>query len=227
MTVLRIFFVIIIFPLSALSQTVVTSKRSSHIEGQNVDGYQVEIDAPQEELKASLARFMKTIGKTRTSGDYITITNPVINGNAYAGTLFGTTRGSGPDATAWMGLRLDKENDEGASSSAVDKLVYNFGIAFHREVIQAKIDESMRAYQAVEKQQMRLVNQNKDLTNKLESNKRQKIALEKALVENQLEFEELTRKLEANAKAQDSVAVAGEQIKKVVEMHKERQRKVN
>src|SRR5690606_14867256 len=133
-----------------------------------------------------------------------------------AGTLFGTTRGSGPDATAWMGLRLDKENDEGASGSAVDKLVYNFGIAFHREVIQAKIDESMRAYQAVEKQQMRLVNQNKDLTNKLESNKRQKIALEKALVENQLEFEELTRKLEANAKAQDSVAVAGEQIKKVV-----------
>jgi hypothetical protein len=78
----------------------------------------------------------------------------------------------------------------------------------------------------VEKQQMRLVNQNKDLENKIEGNKREKIQLEKSLKNNKVELMTLTKKLEENKKAQDSVAIATEQIKKVVEMHKERQRKI-
>src|SRR3546814_4443436 len=65
-----------------------------------------------------------------------------------------------------------------------------------------------RALQAVEKKQMRLVNQHKDLSNKIENNKKQKIELEKSLVENKIDFEDLTKKLEGNARAQDSVAVA-------------------
>jgi hypothetical protein len=51
--------------------------------------------------------------------------------------------------------------------------------------------------------------------------------LEKSLENNKTENQELLKRIEQNKKAQDSVAVAAEQIKKVVEMHKERQRKVN
>jgi hypothetical protein len=51
--------------------------------------------------------------------------------------------------------------------------------------------------------------------------------LEKSLVDNNVELETLSKKLEQNKKGQDSVAVAGEQIKKVVEMHKESQRRVH
>jgi hypothetical protein len=47
------------------------------------------------------------------------------------------------------------------------------------------------------------------------------------LENNKLEYESLLLKIEQNKKAQDSVAVAREQVKKVVEIHREKQRKVN
>jgi hypothetical protein len=47
------------------------------------------------------------------------------------------------------------------------------------------------------------------------------------LVDNKLEFDALNVKITQNKKDQDSVAVANEQIKKVIEMQKEKQRKVN
>ena len=86
---------------------------------------------------------------------------------------------------------------------------------------------SLRASQAVEKQQQKLVNENKSLNTKLEDNKREKIQLEKSMQENVVENGTLLKKIEKNKHDQDSVATAGEQIKKVVEMHKENQRKVN
>ncbi|WP_254157854.1 hypothetical protein [Chryseosolibacter indicus] len=45
----------------------------------------------------------------------------------------------------------------------VEKLVHDFGVSFYRDKVQQQIDESNRALQAVEKQQLRLVGQNKDL----------------------------------------------------------------
>jgi hypothetical protein len=71
------------------------------------------------------------------------------------------------------------------------------------------------------------VNQNKDLNTKLVNNAQQKIQLEKSLEANKLDNLVLIQKIENNKKSQDSVRLAGEQIKKVIEMHKERQRKVN
>lgn len=116
--------------------------------------------------------------------------------------------------------------DESHITEELRKLIYDYAVAFYREQIQLQIDESLQALQAVEKKQMRLVNQHKDINNKIDNNKKQKIALEKALVENKVELEDLSKKLESNVRAQDSVAVASGQIKKVVEMHRERQRKV-
>jgi hypothetical protein len=71
------------------------------------------------------------------------------------------------------------------------------------------------------------VNEKKTLLTKVEDNKLEKIQLEKALANNKLENELLLKKIEKNKLDQDSVALAGEQIKKVTELHKERQRKVN
>jgi hypothetical protein len=79
----------------------------------------------------------------------------------------------------------------------------------------------------VEKQQQRLTTENKNLGLKLENNQKEKLQLEKSLETNKLENQNLLLKIEQNKKSQDSVAVAAEQIKKVVEMHQERQKKIN
>jgi hypothetical protein len=128
-----------------------------------------------------------------------------------------------------VGIKSDdwKESDAEVVNREIEIMLHNFGVNFYREKIQKQIDEAVRAQQAVERQQQRLTNQNKDLNNKLEGNKKEKIKLDQALVDNKLELENLIKRLEKNKFDQDSVNVAGEQIKKVVEMHKEKQRQVH
>jgi hypothetical protein len=89
------------------------------------------------------------------------------------------------------------------------------------------VDESLKALQAVERQQQRLTTENRNLTIRLENNEKEKVQLEKSLEVNKLEHLSLLTKIDQNKKSQDSVAVAAEQIKKVIELHKEKQKKVN
>lgn len=226
MKVVKIFvFVLFLVPLVAVAQKTQVKKETMHIEGEQATGFKAELLANQDEVTASLSRFFKTLGKTKNSGDYFTIAQPVINGKTLRGTLYGSVLQNGKSTTIWIGMPLTA-GEESSLYRDLETLTYNFAVTFQREQVQAQIDESLRALQTVEKKQVRLVNQHKDLNNKIENNKKEKIALEKALVDNKVELEDLTNKLDANVRAQDSVAVATEQIRKVVEMHRERQRKV-
>ncbi len=226
MTVCKIFLLVLsLMPFAVSAQSVEVKKETSRIEGENATGYQVSIAAPEEEVKSSLTKYLKLTGKTKVSGDYVTISEPLIGGKKYTTTLYSSAKQAGATTSAWIGVRAEG-GEESSLDSDLRKLVYDFGVAFYREKIQVQIDESIRALQAVEKQQVRLVNQNKDLINKIENNKREKIELEQSLIKNKVELEDLTKKLQGNIKARDSVAVATEQIRKVVEMHKERQRRV-
>lgn len=221
--VIKMFLLLLPFvTLVSRAQSVEVKKEDGRIEGENTTGYQVALAAPADEVRNSFSRYLKNLGRTRQSGDYITLAEPVIGGKKFGSTLYATTKPSGNATSAWVGTR----GMEPGLNRTLEKLVYDFGVTFHKEKIQMQIDESMQALQAVEKQQSRLVNQNRDLSNKIENNKREKIALEKALVNNKIELEDLTKKLADNIKAQDSVAIATEQISKVVEMHKQSQRKV-
>jgi chromosome segregation ATPase len=109
----------------------------------------------------------------------------------------------------------------------LEKLVYQFGVTYHRGRVQVQIDETQQALDAVEKQKVRTVNQNKDLTLKLSNNDQERVQLEKSLETNKLENAALKIKLENNKKSQDSLANVGVQIKKVMESHKEKQKKIN
>ena len=219
-------FFLALLPFAAHAQAVEVKKETSRVQGKNTTGYQVAMAAPEEGVKNSLTKYLKALGKTKISGEYITLAEPVIGGKKYTNTLYATTRATGNTVAAWIGMP-SVEGEEGAQDNELKKLIYDFGVAFRREQIQVQIDESIRALQAVERQQSRLANQNKDLNTRIENNKREKIQLEKSLAGNKVELETLSKKLQANQKAQDSVAVAGEQIKKVVERHREKQRQVH
>ena len=224
MMVVKLFlFLLLITPLASLSQTIDVRKETAWIDGGKVHGFQVDLIASAEEVENSLSRFLKPIGKPKASGDYVAIAEPTIAGRKSAYTLYATSKASGKTTAAWIGATPAGEE---SSFAQLETLVYDFAVTFYREKIQLQIDESIRALQAVEKQQVRLMNQHKDLINKVDHNKKDKIALEKALVQNKADLEDLTKKLASNAQAQDSVAVAAEQIKKVVEIHRDRQRKV-
>lgn len=225
MVVKRFFFFLACVPIFCAAQNIELKQQSENIDGHNAYGFRVDLPATDEEVRSSLVRFMKAYGKTKTSSEFIAVSDAILEGNKITGTLYATTTESGKGSIAWIGV-ASTAGEESAFDHDLKKLTYNFAVTFQREQIQLQIDESLRALQAVERQHSRLQNQHKDLTNKVEGNKKEKISLEKALFENKNELENLTRKLATNAYAQDSVAKATEQIRKIVEMHRERQRKV-
>lgn len=227
----RILFsaICILLTITTVAQTVRVKKEQTRIKNDYADGFEVDLPGTYEEVDAALSRFMKTLGKSKASEGYIAVAEPAIVGRTYTSPVYGSTKQVGNIISAWIGLKKTEWKDDDAEnvSKALEGMVYEFGVGYHRDLIQKQIDETLRAAQAVERQTQRLVNQNKSLNSKIANNKQEKIDLEKSLVNNKIELERLTNQLEKNKKDQDSVAVAGQQIQKVLEAHRERQRKVN
>lgn len=212
----------------APAQTVKVKKEKSTVKGESMEGYSVDLDGSLADVNSAFFRFLKTIGKTKQS-EYFTVNEPDINGLAYTQPLYGVATQNGKVASAWLGLNASdfEKADADKLMKELENVLKDFGVKFYRDKIQEQIDESEKASQTVEKQQQRLLNENKNLNNKLENNKKQKANLEKAIEDNKAEHIALLKRLEDNKKAQDSVAVAAAQIKKVVDAQKEKQRKVN
>lgn len=215
---------------TTLAQTVTVNSKSEKVKGESTEGYATELEGKKDDVSSVWNKFLKDIGKVKNPGGIITITEPAVGGAVYPkGILYATVEGNEEKATIWLGLNNEEwvVNDIEIVTKELEKLVYRFGVKFYRDQIQKQIDEAQQASDAVDKQKQRLVNQNKDLTNKLANNEQQKIQLEKSLEVNKLDHLVLLQKIVNNKNSQDSVSNAGVQIKKVVELHKERQRKVN
>jgi hypothetical protein len=216
--------------LTAYSQKVDVSKESEKVKGESADGYKTELEGKKDEVAAAWNKYLKEMGKVKSNGEYQFVENPALGGTAYtSGIVYSRVNGNEEKTTIWTGVKGAEwtVNDISIVEKQLEKLLYQFGVRFYRDKIQAQIDEGQQASEAVTRQQLRLTNQNKDLNSRVVSNAAEKLRLEKALDANKLENLVLIQKIENNKKSQDSVKLAGEQIKKVIEMHKERQRKVN
>ncbi len=229
----KLTILLVLFATSGLfAQKVSVSKKSDKIKGENAEGYGTDLEGKKDNVVAAWSRFLKDLGKVKSGSDYQYVEGPAMGGTIYTtGIVYATVTGNGDEekASVWMGIKSTEwtVNDISLVENQLEKLVYQFGVKFYREKIQAQIDEGQQALDAVVRQQQRLTNQNKDLNIKLGNNGQEKIQLDKAAEANKFENLVLIQKITNNKKSQDSVALAGEQIKKVIEMHKERQRKVN
>jgi len=213
-------------PLAA--QTVKAKKDESRVKGENTPGYAVDLEGSAEDVNSAFTKFLKTFGKTKQSDGIITLAESTINGAVYRNPVYGVTKSKGNTTTAWLGIKKTEwANGADAMNNELEKVIKEFGVQYYKDKIQAQIDESNRAAQAVDKQKQRLTTQNRDLNVKLEDNKREKLQLEKSIEKNKQEHELLLKKIAKNKHDQDSVAIAGEQVKKMVDVHKERQKKVN
>ncbi len=222
-------FLFLIASFSPFAQTISVKKETGRIKNDYADGYQVDLPSTYDEAESALEKQMKLFGKVKQVENYWIVAEPTIQGTAYTAPVFGLTKQVGNVISVWIGIETEawKDRDAEIVSKDLENTLKTLGVNFHRDKIQKQIEESLRASQAVDRQQQRLVNQNRDLNSKMETNKREKIDLDKSLENNKVELETLIKRLAKNKKDQDSVAIAGEQIRKVVEMHKEKQRNVN
>ncbi len=219
------------FIISAYSQTVTVLKEKEKVKGESIEVYALTLDGKKDEISPAWNKFLKDIGKLKQSTDPMTVSEPVISGTTYSSNVFYADfkKNNEASSTVWAGMNPSEWNEAeiGRVNRELEKLVYQFGVAFYRNKVQVQIDETQEALDAVEKQKQRTLNQNKDLTLKLSNNDQEKIQLEKSLENNKLENAALKIKLENNKKAQDSLTNVSIQIKKVMETHKEKQRKIN
>ena len=228
----RLICICLSITVGAHAQTVTVKKSSEKIKGDDAEGFYTELEGKKDVVGNAWTKFTKDLGKTKlmSTTDPLTITEPVVGGTAYEkGILYATTKEKGEVTTVWLGLKPGEwvVNDISIVNKELEKLVHQFGVKYYRDKIQVLIDEAQRASDAVDRQKQRLTNQTKDYVMKVGSNEQEKIQLEKSLEVNKLEHAVLLQKIENNKKSQDSIAVAGEQIKKALELQKERQRKVN
>ncbi len=214
---------------SLFAQSVKVKKETARIKGENTDGYGVDLEGSFSDVNASFIKYIKSLGKIKQNSDYGALTESVLHGKNAALPIYVLTKDNNKTAQAWLGIKSGDwpSSDVDGVNKQLEKVLYDFGIQYYRGKAQAQIDETNRALQAVEKQQQRLITQNKELNTKLEDNKREKLQIEKSLANNKLENETLLKKIEKNKKDQDSVALAGEQIKKVIEAQKTKQAKIN
>ncbi len=220
----------VFFVGTAWGQKVTVSKKSERVKGESAEGYSTTLEGKKEEVSSAWSKYIKALGKVKSGGDYQFIEGPAMGGTVYTtGILYARSGGGAETGTVWLGLRADEwtVNDIKLVEDAAEKLVYQFGIKFYKDKIQAQINEAQEALNIVIRQQQRLVTENKSLNTKLVSNEQQKIQLEKSIEANKLEHLVLLQKIVNNKLAQDSVSATTIPIKRVVELHKERLRKVN
>ncbi|MFN8335167.1 MAG: hypothetical protein U0U09_08545 [Cyclobacteriaceae bacterium] len=210
----------------AHAQKVSVSASQERINGKNCEGYSTLLTGSLEEVNTSLTKYLKTLGKVKSNGNQFQVLEAQVNLTKYVNPFFAVTKAKGGQVSVWMGA-TDESDSVKSIRSELERLVYNFGVKFYKDKIQADIDESLRAQNAAEKQQQRLTLEGKNLASRQEMNAKEKIRLQKALADNKLDSIKFVVALARNKKSSDSLAIATEQIKKMVETHKERQRKVN
>lgn len=221
---------LLVTALTVEAQKVSVSKSQERIKGNNIDGYSTEVNGSSEEVNSSFNKYIKTFAKIKLFATPMQLSDVQINSVTYANPFYAIITDKGNKSKAWIGVNAaewpNKEEAEKALKE-LEKVMYDFGVRFYREKVQVDIDEAVRAQQAAEKQQLRLQTDDKNLKTKLEFNQKEKVRLEKALVDNKTEYENLLKSIDKNKKDQDSVAIATDQIKKMVDAHKERQKKIN
>lgn len=225
-----IVLLLFIFTLNVFSQKIEVQNESRNIRESKAEGYWAMLTGSVEVVRPALLKFLKEFGKQKQNLGYVTVLNPVLGGNTYdKKAIYAISEGDVSSSKIWIGL-IDSEwpeNDTDILKDRIRAITYQFAVKFYRDQVQLEINETQQAADATDRKIERLISENKDLNAKLLSNEQEKLKLEKALELNKAGHELLLQKISANKKAQDSVANAGLQIKKVLEGQKERQGKIN
>ncbi len=223
--------VFLLMGLVSFSQSANVKSQQQRVKGDNVDGFAIDLEGQKADVTASLTKYLKEIGKLKfLTSDPLVITDPLFNGLVYTKkSIYALTTESGNVTTAWLGIKPTEweSKDVNFINKQLERLAGEFGVRFQRERMQSQIDETQQAADAVEKQALRFLGQGKDIQTKLVNNELEKIKLDKAFEANKLENVVLKIKIENNKKAQDSIANAAGQIKKVKDEQLQKLRKIN
>lgn len=208
--------------ISATAQKVIVT---NYVE-KDTKGYSVTLISEKDRVNNFISQYFKETGKVRLRDEIYTISAlsradfpfPEITIFSKTKTVNGETK-----AIVWL---PDSLNADEKYSIKLKELWHTFGLDFYRILAQEEIDKTSRALRYAEKQFQRLEKGSLKLKNNLVKNKEEKIKLEEALKTNALNHDILLQKIANNKEAKDSVLMAIEKIRKLVEVQEEKKRAI-
>ena len=173
-----LFFCTLCISTISYAQKVSVDKKNEKIKGDTAEGYATELEGKKDDVAAAFSRFIKDLGKVKSGNNYQFIEGPALGGTVYStGVVYAQSKGNEEKASVWLGIKESEwtVNDIKLVENQLEKMVYQFGVKFYRDKIQAQINEGQQASDAVVRQQQRLTNQNKELNIRLSNNAQEKI----------------------------------------------------
>lgn len=220
-----IFLAFLLTGYVSLAQKVEVKEETQKINGKEIAGYSIVLQATKDKAESALLAFLKETGKTENKRTYFHLREIVFPGIFSSQiSLFATASTEATQAKVWMGVdtTLIEKSIGTKLHDEAQAYLYKFGIKYYRDEVQRQISEAERATEFTSKSYQKLINENTSLNKQLENAKADKIKLEKALEVNIKLQEDLAIKLVDNKAAQDSVYLDIESMKKALEVYKKK-----
>ncbi len=226
-TILVIIFVTIGVSINA--QNISLKATTKRVEGKSRDGFSVVIHDEYETVKGDWLKKLRGISKVKKRRNFYWLAElnlpnlPEQPVEAY--TQIGVKDSL---ANLWIGMKYGDE--EGANKDAEKELenyLYTYAYEYRKAQIQEQISDAERAAQFASRKHQRLITEEKNLNNRLLDTQNEKTRLEERVSGLILEIEVLMEKIETNKKDQEATYQQLEEIKKVLEGHKNRLKALN
>lgn len=212
----------------AAAQTVEVVSQNKPLAGKKLTGFVTTLEAAKDEVTPAVMRYLKVYGKPKQQETHIQLLETTLNGQVFANPLYALVAPTTTGSTLWLGI---SKTEWGADSSKIlpqlEQIAKSMGVAFYRDKIQAQIDEAQQAVQAVERQQQRTANEEQNILQRTENNKREYRNLKTAIQRNRADSVTLYLKRQQNMRSSDSLRMVSDKVRKALFFQQERQRKVN
>jgi len=212
-------------------QEITVKEESKSIEKVTYTGYETTVNGDFEKHKDEWTKLLKNKGKVRKRNllyfleDFVfpQITEKLLTGV----TQINQSRDS--IVSIWLGID-SSDLESGESSKVMNEIsgmLYSYVLEYRKSLILFDIQNAERAAAFTSRQHQRLIQNLDNLKLRLLDAENEKLRLEESVKSMELEIEVLKQRIENNQADQERTYEELEQIRKVLEMHKEKLKKLN
>lgn len=215
----------------AFSQEITVKPENKTISGTEYVGFISSVEGSFDNHKDLWIKEMKNKGKVKKSNSYYKIEDfvfPQITEKLLTGcTQVALQRDS--TVSIWLGIDVSTlEQDEASKvEEEVKGIVYNYILDYRKSAVLKDIEDAERAAAFTSRKHQKLISELETLQLKLLDAQNEKTRLEESIKSIEFEINVLQQKIENNKTDQETTYKQLEQIRKVLEMHKERLKKLN
>lgn len=200
---------------ASLAQTEIKPK-TNKIKTKKVEGFELILTEDIDLVADSWTNYLKSLGKYKNWLLHQSISELSID---FSGEVLYALSDKNSDHIAlWLGAQDIAEPTEDDYGS----LFLNFEIQLRKDRVQNEIDETQRAVDFVQKRQNKVTREIETLESKKSYNEKELLRLQRLIEENKVEYAVIKTQIENKIAEQDSLVIAVEKAKGVLEVKKEK-----